>query len=228
MTDRTAVSQEIAPEPRILIVPGHDADDAQHWQRAWAATRPHCERLDLGLWDNPHRNTWVNKLNLAINRQDRPVVLVAYGLGCLTVAWWAEYERPAINDPVVGALFVAPPDIDRPGIDPRVAKFGAVPRRELPFPAFLVPCVEDRLCNYRTAYSLAQDWGANFIDPEDNEQETGHPHDKRWPLGEVLLNRLLRNHARPRPLPAGAHARGAVHGGLAEGTAPMRSRSTPL
>ncbi len=187
---------DTANEPRILIVPGHDADPAQHWQRAWTRELPDCERLDLGLWDNPHRNTWVNKLNLAISRTERPVVLVAYGLGCLTVAWWAEYEREMAVQTVVGALLVAPPDIDRPGIDARIARFGAVPRRELPFPAFLVPCTDEPLCNYRTAYGVARDWGANFIDADDSEQETGHPHDEEWPLGEALLTRILRQHAR--------------------------------
>lgn len=218
-------------EPLILIVPGHDADEAQHWQKAWAQDWAHCERLDLGLWDEPHRNTWVNKLNLAIARSDRPVILVAYGLGCLTVAWWAEYEQPAPGDPVVGALFVAPPDIDRPGIDPRVAKFGAVPRRPLPFLSFLVPCTDDPLCNYRTAYSVARDWGANFIDSEDEEQEAGHPHDDTWPLGEALIKRL-RHHSRTshagNAASAGASPHAPRHSGLVTGHAPRPPRHRPL
>jgi hypothetical protein len=56
---------------------------------------------------------------LAIQRAEsagRPVVLVAHSLGCLAVAWWAEYERLAnglrADLPVIGALLVAPPDVE--------------------------------------------------------------------------------------------------------------------
>ena len=210
-------------EPLILIVPGHDTDQAQHWQKAWVQEWAHCERLDLGLWDEPHRNTWVNKL--AITRADRPVILVAYGLGCLTVAWWAEYEQPQSGDPVIGALLVAPPDIDRPGIDARVAKFGTVPRRPLPFRSFLVPCTEDPLCNYHTAYSVARDWGAHFISSEDEEVETGHPHDKEWPLGEALIKRMHTqspaSHT-PRTVPTGIRAHKPPQRGLVADPSPAR------
>lgn len=59
---------ELAPErlheePLILIVPGIDNSNADHWQSRWEAKREDCRRVDLGRWDNPHRNTWVNKLS---------------------------------------------------------------------------------------------------------------------------------------------------------------------
>ena len=122
-------------------------------------------------WADPHRNTWINKLNLAIYRADRPVLLVAHGLGCLTVAWWAEYERPAPGGPVIGALLVAPPDpdrpaaaLDRPGSDPRLAKFTACPRQPLPFPAFVVASANDPACSMRGAVQLARDWDSRLAD----------------------------------------------------------------
>jgi predicted alpha/beta hydrolase family esterase len=208
MTDRVPVSYETPKEPLILIVPGNHADDAPHWQQAWERKRADCERLDLGMWDDPHRNTWVTKLNLAIDRIERPVVLVADGLATLAVAWWAEYERPAFGYPVIGALLIAPPDVDRPGLDARVAKFGAVPRRPLPFPAFLVPDRTDPLCNYRTAYGLARDWDARFVDPDESEPDAAPLQTDAWRFGERLVNRLLREYRLappPRPDAHGAH-----------------------
>ncbi len=156
-------------EPLVLIIPGLNDSGPRHWQTLWERKLAECTRVDLGMWDNPHRNTWVNKLNLAIDRADRPIILVAHSLGCLAVAWWAEYERSALGhnqgeNPVKGALLVAPPDVDRPGIDPRIARFGAAPRGELPFPAFLVASRNDPWCNLRTAAQLAQDWGCRFAD----------------------------------------------------------------
>lgn len=182
--------------PLILVIPGLNDSGPRHWQTLWEAERPDCRRVELGMWDNPHRNTWVNKLNLAIHRAGRPVILVAHSLGCLTVSWWAEYEQPAYGNPVIGALLVAPPDVERPGADPRVARFSATPRRELPFPSFLVASRNDPYCSQRTAYSLARDWGSRFADAG----ETGHINADsdigEWEFGKLLLKQLQQQHER--------------------------------
>jgi hypothetical protein len=80
--------------PLILTVPGLNNSGPEHWQSVWERQRPDCRRVDLGMWDKPHRNTWVNQLNLAIRQADRPVILAAHSLGCLAVAWWAQLEQP--------------------------------------------------------------------------------------------------------------------------------------
>lgn len=179
-------------EPLILVIPGDDTPEARRWLESWERNRPDCRRVDLGMWHDPHRNTWVNKINLAICRAERPVMLVAHRLSCLAVAWWAEYERPAFGDPVVGALFVAPPDVERPGLDPRLAKFGTVPRQPLPFASFVIASRDDPLCNARTAYTLARDWDARFIDSSaEADARAGNLH---WSFGERLLERLLREY----------------------------------
>jgi predicted alpha/beta hydrolase family esterase len=125
-------------DPIILTVPGIDNSGPDHWQTLWEQTLPDCHRVDLGLWSDPHRNTWVNKLALAIQRAHesagRPVVLVAHSLGCLAVAWWAEYERlanglHAPDLPVIGALLVAPPDVEDGVKDRRLTRFARCPRQ---------------------------------------------------------------------------------------------------
>jgi predicted alpha/beta hydrolase family esterase len=192
--DLDLTPEQLRDEPLILIVPGINNSNADHWQSRWQAKRDDCRRVDLGMWDNPHRNTWVNKLNLEIHRAGRPVVLVAHSLGCLTVAWWAEYEQPTFGNPVVGALLVAPPDVDRPGTDPRLARFGACPRSPLPFPAFLAASHDDGYCSFRTAIALARDWNCRFADAG----AVGHINAQSglgdWDFGELLLKQLLREH----------------------------------
>lgn len=183
-------------DPLILIVPGIHNSNPQHWQSRWEQQCSDCRRVDLGMWDDPHRNTWVNKLNLAIHRADRPVILVAHSLGCLAVAWWAEFERPLYGNPVVGALLVAPPDVDRPGTDPRLARFGSCPREPLPFPSFLAASQDDRLCSLRTAQLLARDWGSRFafagaIGHINADSGVGD-----WHFGKTLLAQLLRESGR--------------------------------
>jgi Predicted esterase of the alpha/beta hydrolase fold len=183
-------------KPQILIVSGDDIGGPAHWLSRWEAERDDCRRVDLGMLNAPHRNTWVNKLNLAIHRANGPVVLVAHGLGCVTVAWWAEYEQPDFSDPVAGALFVAPPDVDRPERDERLARLGTCPRSELPFPSYLAFSRNDASCGYRTALALAHDWGSHFanmeeIGPIDARNEVGN-----WREDERLLDRLLAAYSR--------------------------------
>ena len=198
MTDRTAVSQEIASEPRILIVPGHDADDAQHWQRAWAATRPHCERLDLGLWDNPHRNPWVNKLNAAIHASNRPVILAAHSLGCHAVGWWNALERPGADSKVLGALLVAPPQVEGPAIDARIAGFAPVVRQRLPFTSILAASQNDPYIPFGQAKKLARIWGSRLVDVGPLGHINADSGIGNWPYGRYLLDRLIAAVA-PRP-----------------------------
>lgn len=190
----TIDDRRLSEDPLVLIVPGLNNSNEEHWQSRWESQRYDCHRVDLGRWDDPHRNTWVNKLNLAIYRAQRPVVLVAHSLGCLAVAWWAEYEQPAFGNPVVGALLVAPPDVDRPGTDPRLARFGSTPRNPLPFPTFLAASRDDHYCRQKAARMLARDWSARFADAG----AVGHINADSglgdWQFGQVLLEQLLREH----------------------------------
>src|SRR5690606_9112786 len=212
MAHYLALEQErLRDDPLILIVPGLNNSNPDHWQSRWQDQRDDCHRVDLGMWENPHRNTWVNKLNLAIHRAGRPVILVAHSLGCLAVAWWAEYEKPEAGNPVVGALLAAPPDVDRPGADPRLSRFGFCPRNPLPFPSFLAASEDDHYCKLRTARMLARDWGSRFA----LAGAVGHINADSglgdWPFGRLLLDQLLREHRGPwrpeRPVPRRARPR---------------------
>ncbi len=186
-------------EPVILTVPGLGNSGPGHWQTTWEARLPRCRRVDLGLWEDPHRNTWVNKLNLAIQRAEGPVVLVAHSLGCLAVAWWAEYEQPGgivEGGRVIGALLVAPPDVEERPLDRRLTRFAPVPEAALPFPSILVTSRNDPYLTMAQARRLARRWGARLADAG----EAGHINAASelgdWAFGRLLLNTLL-----PQPLP---------------------------
>lgn len=187
-------ADRLRDDPLILVIPGLNNSNENHWQSHWEAKIPDCERVDLGMWDDPHRNTWVNKINLAVHRAGRPVILVAHSLGCQAVAWWAEYEQPAYGNPVVGALLVAPPDVEREGVDARLARFGPVPRKTLPFPAFLAASENDHYCSLRTARGLASDWGATFAYAGSIGHINADSGIEDWAFGQLLLAQLLREH----------------------------------
>lgn len=203
-------AERVQRDPVILIVPGLDDGGPHHWQALWQAQCSDCRRLDLGAQDLPFRNNWVNRINLAIHQAGRPVVLVAHGLGCLAVAWWAEYERPTYGNPVVGALLVAPPDVDRPGADPRLARFAPAPRLPMPFPSFLAASQDDPFCALRAAQLLASDWGSRFAFAGAAGHIDGEAGVGDWLLGKRLLAQLLHEHR----LDVGQRApidRGVVH-----------------
>jgi predicted alpha/beta hydrolase family esterase len=187
-------------EPLILIVPESAETGPDHWQARWERHRGDCRRLELGMWDAPHRNTWINQLNLAIyraaNDQGRPVLLVGHGLGCLTIAWWAHYERPAPGGPVIGALLVAPPAPARLAHEPRLAKFVATPRQALPFPAYLVASANDPACHLHSALDLARDWDCRFADAGMSGHIDARSALGDWAFGQRLIGRLL-NEFRP-------------------------------
>lgn len=187
-------TDRLAGDPLILVIPGLGNSNEHHWQSHWEAKVPDCERVDLGMWDDPHRNTWVNKINLAIHRASRPVILVAHSLGCLAVAWWAEYEKPASGNPVVGALLVAPPDVEREGADLRLARFAPAPRQTLPFTAFLAASENDPWCSLRVARGLATDWGATFAYAGSIGHINADSGIGDWDFGLLLLGQLIREH----------------------------------
>lgn len=183
--------RETTGEPLILTVPGLANSGPDHWQTRWEQDRHDCRRVELGMWDRPHRNTWVNQLNLAIHRANRPVVLVAHSLGCLAVAWWARYEQPAADHPVVGALLVAPPEVDFFPLDERLSQFSPTPTEPLPFRSILVASRNDSYMGIHTARQLARTWGSDFADAG----EVGHINAESrlgdWAFGQALLGQLL-------------------------------------
>lgn len=178
--------------PLVLTVPGLDNSGPDHWQTIWEQNRSDCRRVELGMWDRPHRNTWVNQLNLAVRQANQPIVLAAHSLGCLAVAWWAQLEQPGEHSNVVGALLVAPPEVDFFPLDDRIATFAPTPAAILPFPSILVASQNDPYMGYRSARRLAKSWGSNFADAG----RAGHINAQsglgEWPFGQFLLQQLLR------------------------------------
>lgn len=141
-------------QPLCLMVPGIDNSGPDHWQSQWEQRREDCVRVELGMWDRPHRNTWVNNLNAAIAAAGRPVILVAHSLGCHAVAWWNALERPS-DGKVVGALLVAPPKIEGLTADSRLDSFAPLARERLRFPSILAASRDDPYVSFKLAKKMA-------------------------------------------------------------------------
>jgi predicted alpha/beta hydrolase family esterase len=172
----------------VLLVPGLGNSGSQHWQTKWAEhyRYPRVEQHD---WEQPVCTDWVQALHEAIGQVNGEVILVAHSLGCSTVAHWAkQFPQGA----VVGALLVAPADVDRPDFPPEVTGFAPMPLQPLPFPSMVVASSNDEYVTLPRATDFAAAWDSLLV----NVGELGHLNSDsnlgEWPEGHKLLMQLLR------------------------------------
>lgn len=172
----------------ILIVPGLGGSGPLHWQTRWEKKLSTARRVHQKDWDAPLRDEWANNVADAVNRAERPVVLVGHSLGIATIlnALSLMERRPS------GAFLVAPPDLDDPDVGtPQLLGFGPYPRSRLPFPTMLIGSRNDPYCKADVAEALAGDWGAMFLDAG----EAGHLNTEAgygpWPEGSMAFAQFL-------------------------------------
>ncbi|MBS0285367.1 MAG: alpha/beta hydrolase [Proteobacteria bacterium] len=184
-------SSDLSQRPTILTVPGLHGSGPSHWQTLWERSRPDTARIDLGMWDTPHRNAWVTKIDQAIAAARAPVILVGHSLGCIAIAWWATLSPQPYGWPVAGALLVAPADVDRGEAPAEIAGFSPTPRTPLPFPSLVASSSNDPWITIERAHSMAVDWGSHFVDLG----ACGHVNAASglgwWPEGRELLDRVV-------------------------------------
>jgi predicted alpha/beta hydrolase family esterase len=177
--------------PLCLTLPGLDGSGPDHWQTRWEQERPNIERADLGCWSQPSRNLWIARLERAVAQARGPVVLIAHSLSCHLVAWWAALAGEGAGRPVVGALLVAPPDLDRVSVDRRIADFAPSPRAVLPFPTVVVGSRDDPWCSTTRTREMAGNWLAAFCDAGNAGHINGQSGLGSWAQGQHILDRLL-------------------------------------
>ncbi len=97
-----------------------------------------------------HRNLSAARIDAAIARADRAVLLIAEGAECAAAAWWARLSPASYVSRVAGALMLAPHD--------RAHATGfASPRSALPFPSIVVGADD-------VSQRLADEWGSRLVD----------------------------------------------------------------
>ena len=172
----------------ILLLPGWQNSGPGHWQTEWEVCHGY-HRVEQHDWMHPLRGDWSARLEETVADAGGPVVLAAHSLGCILTAWWAAHTRHAYK--VRGALLVAPGDVERIDLAEMIPGWAPIARQPLPFPAVLVGSSNDPYCSLERAQSLAQAWGARFID----YGECGHINAESdlgdWTEGHALLHTLL-------------------------------------
>lgn len=165
--------------------------------------------LDLSKF---HNGRWALQLDEAFARRTVPVVILARGVACLAVTWWAQLSPRSYLRAVSGALFHSPLSLtlEQAAIGATVR---AGPAYRLPFPSVVV---SDGLFQIEDVLALADRWGSRFIDATDIADD--HPTNRRAVLNAteaLLLSHLPRLQNARVALPQKADRITALDHGLA-------------
>ncbi len=173
-----------ASAPTVLILPGWQNSGPDHWQSQWE--RIHGDRrVEQHDWMTPRREDWVDALERAVSAAPGDVVLVAHSLGCVLTAHWAAGSARTAR--VRGALLVAAPQLDRPGMPDDLADFRPVPRQRLPFPSTLVFSTDDPFSDAAWSRAQAQAWGAQALELGARGHINAESGLGSWPEGRALI-----------------------------------------
>lgn len=171
-----------------LLVPGWNNSGPDHWQTHWQQRLPRAQRVQQSNWTHPERDAWVPTLSKAIEASTQPVLLIAHSLGCITVA----HLSPALRNKIVGAMLVAPADIERPDAPAVLGSFAPIPLDFLHFPSVVVASSNDSCCSLERATLFADAWGSRF----EPVGALGHINADsglgEWPQGLKILTSLRR------------------------------------
>lgn len=145
-----------------LILPGLNGSPETHWQRHWARDNPESRVVEQYDWACPEREQWLAELERQVGMIGRDVWLVGHSLGCVLAAHFAGSR---LASRVRGALLVAPCDLDATeSLHPCVVRFGAMPRRRLPFPSLVVGSLNDPYMPIDRLRRTAEAWGSDLVD----------------------------------------------------------------
>ncbi|UXM96243.1 MULTISPECIES: RBBP9/YdeN family alpha/beta hydrolase [unclassified Bartonella] len=174
----------------ILMVPGYQGSDENHWQSRWERKLTTARRVEQDAWSKPVRSEWIARLREEVEKSERPVLLVGHSLGVATIV----QAVPLLGKRVKGAFLVAAPDVANPNIRPKhLMTFGPYPTEKLPFPSVLIASRNDEYCEFSVAEKLGEDWGSLFLDAG----EAGHINTKSghgpWPEGLMVFTQFIGN-----------------------------------
>lgn len=177
----------------VLILPGLGGAGPDHWQSAWQAAFPRMLRVEQANWEKPVYEDWSARLNDAVTRAPRPVVLVAHSLGTSLTMRWSSQHRESAAKKVAGAFLVAPTDRDRFDAQPTspVRGWGPMILEPLPFPSMIVASRNDDRVSFDRAQAFAKAWGSQFVDAG----ALGHIGSAMklglWPFGLVYFGQFV-------------------------------------
>ncbi|MCE2570454.1 RBBP9/YdeN family alpha/beta hydrolase [Motilimonas eburnea] len=171
----------------IVNVPGYTNAGPQHWQTYIEKKFKHTVRVQQQDWLSPVRQTWIDGLEQTLSQVSGKVVLVGHSCGANTIVQWAQQHN---NANVIGALLVAPADIDSASAVKAIQVQRPQAIQALWFPSILAYSDNDAHARPEVSEHFAQCWGSElafFKGADHFHTEAGFGD---WPAGDALIEQL--------------------------------------
>ena len=115
---------------------------------------------------------------------------MAHSLAVSLVMHWTSKNS---NPYIIGALLVAPADVDSPENTPEVTRnFSPIPIKKLTFPSIVVYSENDPFIDIKRAYYLAEKWGSKFINIGQKGHVNSNSNLEYWEEGQLILQQLIK------------------------------------
>ncbi len=138
-----AISDALRPEPTWRTMFGWPADDPR--------------TIAVAARSRGERKIFAARVDQAVCAAERPVLLVADGLGCAASAWWGRLSPSDYVSRIAGALLFAP-RVAEPTRDGDADLF-ASPTARLPFPSIVIRPQGDAA----TVDAAVESWGSRLV-----------------------------------------------------------------
>jgi predicted alpha/beta hydrolase family esterase len=167
----------------IILLPGFGNSGPAHWQSRWQEADDRISRFNVPSWERPVLDEWLEALDRAVTAAPAPPILVSHSLSGLLIAHWA--ARGATH--IAGAMLVAVPDPARPDFPAAIVGFQNPPKARFAFPAMVIASSNDSYDPSGMARTMAEYWGAQFVDAGAQGHINPAAGITDWPEGRALL-----------------------------------------
>ncbi|WPC72376.1 RBBP9/YdeN family alpha/beta hydrolase [Vibrio porteresiae] len=172
----------------IILVPGYTNSAPNHWQSIIERSYTNTVRVQQKDWLVPERQAWADALNDTIKQVSGNVLLVGHSCGSVAITQWASLYS---SENVIGALLVAPADVDSSTAIPEIHVQRPLSMQPLPFPSIVVCSDDDPHLSIPRAKEFAKHLQSDVV----TLHKAGHINTDAgfgyWPQGEKLIERLL-------------------------------------
>lgn len=173
----------------LLIIPGLGDSGETHWQNYWLQHFETSQKVYQKDWNYPLLKDWLESLAASIEAIDGPIIIVAHSLACSLISHWSKENK---TNKIVGALLVAPADVDSPAHTPaEIRNFAPIPLLKLEFPSIVISSSNDPYISVERAAFLAEKWGSAFINIGKKGHLNSESNMEYWEEGQEILQTLL-------------------------------------
>lgn len=172
-----------------FILPGYGNSGEDHWQSYFEKTLPNCSRIEQKSWEEPLCEDWVEAIEQALQKVSHEnIVLISHSLGGIALAHWADrFPRK-----ILGAMIVAPPDIENPYMDLGLQSFTPIPLQKFPFRSIVVASTDDHWATVDRSTYFANSWGSELRFIENAGHINANSGFGSWDEGMAMLEGFLR------------------------------------